>query len=647
MLRKLLLWGLCLVSLELEAQTVISLDSITVSSTRIPLKISETGRNISVITSEQIRQMPYTSLDELLQYIPGVEVQSRNAFGAQGDITMRGSTFTQVLLLIDGMKLNDPLTSHFNSYIPVAPDEIERIEVLRGAAAAQYGADAVGGVIHIITKGFSESKEEHTQVSGDLNLGEHSLILARQGFSYRKNGLYLGGGFNFSQSDGEQIPERSLGEDANLEAFRNFFDIKTVAASFGYAFDNGWNIRARSAYDYRDYSARFFYTSSPLDKSVETTRHFWNQLRVDKQGEKSQSDFQVVYKYNTDEFVFSPDFPSTNEHTTQFLNFNINHLQKINENLEIQGGIQADYRQIRSNDRGDHEDWHYGLYTSAIIRPGTRWNINPSIRVDYDQNYDWELTPQLNVSYILPGAIFRASAGRSIRAADYTERYVSNNLQNLSPGRNLGNPDLSAERSWSEEIGLDVYLKPRWILKTTGFFRQSSELVDFIQTNEEDIPRNQNLQDSANYFFAQNVSDVRTRGVELESWSAFSLGQDSELQVTLGYTFIKTTNDEDVISVYISSHARHLLTINLILNHKSLELALNGVYKVRNRQFAEGIGADLARAYNLWNFRLGYRIHQNFGLNFQIHNIWNEDYQDILGAQMPGRWVLGGIRFQL
>ena len=144
--------------------------------------------------------MSFTSIDDLLQFIPGIEVQSRNAFGAQGDITMRGATFTQVLILIDGLKLNDPLTAHFNSNIPVTPAEIYRIEVLRGAAAAMYGADAVGGVIHIQTKAFAKNLSDETEISGTLNYGEHALINARQGFAIKKDKLYVGGGFSMNQS---------------------------------------------------------------------------------------------------------------------------------------------------------------------------------------------------------------------------------------------------------------------------------------------------------------------------------------------------------------------------------------------------------------------------------------------------------------
>ncbi|MCB0586365.1 MAG: TonB-dependent receptor plug domain-containing protein, partial [Phaeodactylibacter sp.] len=253
----------------LSGQPLTDLDTIIVKTARIPLNSRETGRNISIIQGRNIQKMAFTSLDELLQYIPGIEVQSRNAFGAQGDISMRGATFSQVLVLVDGMKLNDPLTAHFNGYLPVTPAEIERIEVLRGAASAMYGADAVGGVINIITKGFGDSREEEQEVSGQVNYGEHRLVNAQQGFSVRKGRSYAGGGFSMNQSDGELIAEQVL-DNATLESYNNFFNLKTFGLSLGYRLSETWRIQARTAYDDRHFSARYFYTASPLDKSVET-----------------------------------------------------------------------------------------------------------------------------------------------------------------------------------------------------------------------------------------------------------------------------------------------------------------------------------------------------------------------------------------
>ncbi|MFK7937196.1 MAG: TonB-dependent receptor plug domain-containing protein [Saprospiraceae bacterium] len=623
------------------------MDTIQVKTTRIPLKIRETGRNITVLEARDIQQMAFTSLDDLFQFIPGIEVQARSAFGVQGDITMRGATFTQVQVLVNGMKLNDPLTGHFNSYIPVTPAEIERVEVLRGAAAAMYGADAVGGIINIITKNFATNQADVTSVEGAVNYGENRLVNAQQGFSVQKEKFFVGGGFMMNQSDGQMFSEQIIDEETTLEPYNTFFDIKTSGLSFGYRFNDRWNLQARTAYDYRDFAARYFYTTSPFDKSVETTRNWWNQVQLSNIGSNSQTDFQLAYRNGTDEFVFSPDFPSTNFHTTNFWNFNVNHRQIINDKLQLKFGGQIDHRAVESTDRGDHEDLHFGAYAMGVLRPNQQWNITTSLRLDYDENYNFEVTPQLNVAYLIPNGALRAAVGRSIRAADYTERYVSFNLQNLTPGRSLGNADLQAETAWSEEIGIDYSLTNSWQLKATAFARQSSDLIDYISTNEADIPNNANLQAGANYFFASNITNVQTNGLEFESWIRKRFSASSNLQWSLGYTYLNTTNNEDVISVYIASHARHLVNTNFILNVNNFDIAVNGLYKVRDARTAAGINANLAASYQVWNLRLGYNLTPQIGLNLQIHNLLDEEYQNILGARMPNRWVMGGLKFSL
>jgi len=644
--RILLLSFFVLTVFGLRAQISADLDTLMVQKERIPLRLAETGRNISVIEKEELMQMAFTSLDDLLQYIPGIEVQSRNAFGAQGDITMRGATFSQVLVLVDGMRLNDPLTAHFNSYIPVAPAEIARIEVLRGAAAAMYGADAVGGVINIITKSFDASYQQQNEISGAVNFGENRLVNAQQGFAIKKGNSFFSGGFSVNQSDGQLVEEQVL-DNTTLEAYRNYFDIKTLGFSFAQQFDAGWSLQARLGYDDRDFSARYFYTSSPSDKSVEQTQSWWNQLRLAKVGQNSSTDINLVYKNNTDQFVFSPDFASTNTHVTQLWNLNVNHLRKISDAFSLKTGFQLDSRAIESNDRGNHDDIHAGVYAMGVYQPDLRWNMTGSLRLDYDENYDLEFTPQVNISYVLPGVTFRASAGRSIRAANYTERFVSFNLVDLTPGRNLGNPDLMAERSWSEELGVDVQLTEQWKLRSTGFLRQSDNLIDYVETNANEIPNNQNLQDGANYFFARNISEVSTRGFELESWYRQSLGEDNWLIWSLGYTYLNTSNAEGIVSNYISSHARHLINTNLSFKYKSWEGALNGLYKQRNPRSAAPINADLAGEYMVWNTRVAYRLTPELALNVMVHNLFNVAYADILGARMPNRWIMAGVKFDL
>ena len=627
------------------------LDTIFVKSARVPTKTYETGRFVTILKQEQLTKQANLSVDDILRYVPGVEVQSRNAFGAQGDITMRGSTFTQVLVLVDGVRYNDPLTGHFNSYIPVPLIEVERIEILRGPAAAVYGPDAVGGVINVITKVFAENELDRDYQNAMLDVagGADNLL-------HLNGGYFLSDGrFKFSltgsrnSSDGQLIEERSFinnGDTTNLDAYRNYFNINNFAATISFPLGN-WTLTNRTAYDYRDFSARYFYTSSTFDKSVEEATALWNHLHLRRSSEKTRDQFDFAYKRSTDEFIFNPLFTGNN-HTMNFLNFQYNHQHIVNDSWNWNIGAQVDQRKIDSNDRGQHEDWHVGLYFTSLFRFDNNWTMNTSIRADYDENYDLEFSPQLNLAYQKTNWVFRSTIGRGIRAADYTERFVSNNLPGpLSAGRNLGNPNLDAEQSWSGEIGADVFPNRPFSISATGFIRISDRLVDYILTNESMISNNSNLAEGANYFYAQNVEDVTTTGLELVlNWNQ-SIGDNLKIRSSLGYTFLDTQNEGDIISVYISSHAKHALAFNAILEGKQWDLGLNGLMKVRNGRLATAIDSELEEQYQVWHLRFNYHLSDTFAAIGQIHNVFDEQYQDILGAKMPDRWLMGGVSWKL
>jgi len=113
---------------------------------------SQSARNVSVITAEMIKQMPVTTVQEALQYISGVDLRQRGPFGAQGDLTIMGSTFEQVLVLVNGIPMRDPQTGHNQMNLPVSLNQIAQIEVLMGSASRIYGANAMAGAINIVTK---------------------------------------------------------------------------------------------------------------------------------------------------------------------------------------------------------------------------------------------------------------------------------------------------------------------------------------------------------------------------------------------------------------------------------------------------------------------------------------------------------------
>ncbi|MEN7549838.1 TonB-dependent receptor [Rapidithrix thailandica] len=628
------------ISLWAQESPVMVLDSIEVATSRIGQTAIESGKHLSIIDAEEIAKLPVRSLDELFRYLPGVEVQSRGGFGVQSDLSIRGSTFSQVLVLIDGVRLNDPLTGHMNSNIPISPAEIERIEVLKGPGSSLFGSDAVGGIIHIITKTFSKQPSGKTYtVQGSGLYGEENLFSADLGGYWSNGKIKVGAGAMLNTSNGQSLPE---GDSRN-------FDVKTVSGSIGWTLSDHWDLMFRTAYDRRNFNAKYFYTRSTFDEAQEETTAWWNHLKLRHQNKTHSTDIDFTYKSNTDWYLFNPDFPPANEHTTRYLTYQVHHIRKLGANIKLATGVQADFRNIESNDRGDHHDWHGGVYSILLFQPVQNLHVNTSLRADHDQNYGWELSPQLNLSYQLNKQWqFRGGAGKSLRAADYTERYISTNLPGPLPaGRNIGNPNLHAERAWSTEAGVDFFPASGISLKMTGFWRFGKNLIDYQLTPGKEIPMHDHLQEEAEYLFANNLEEVQTKGLEWELGVYKRLSNQWNVQLNAGFILMSTQGDLDKVSKYVSNHARHLANWQLMLYHPKFEWGLNGMYKLRDKENAQALNSQLNPDYMVWNSQMSYFILQNISLTFQVVNLFDEEYSDILGATMPGRWWMGGVKIRL
>ena len=146
------------------------LPDIVVAAGRTPVEAQQAARLVSIITRTEIERAPAQSLNDLLRFTSAVDVRQRGPLGAQADISIRGGTFDQTLILLNGINITDPQTGHNNLNLPVDIESIEKIEILQGPAAKSFGPNAFNGAINIIT---GNSKPDHIRVSGMA--GQHSL----------------------------------------------------------------------------------------------------------------------------------------------------------------------------------------------------------------------------------------------------------------------------------------------------------------------------------------------------------------------------------------------------------------------------------------------------------------------------------------
>ena len=153
------------------------LDSITISSTRIELPFKKNSRTITLISSEIIQQSPATNLAELLQQEAGIDVRRQGVNGMQADLYIRGGSFDQTLLLIDGIKVEDPQTGHHTLNMALPLEVIERVEIIKGPAARVFGQNAFTGAINIVTKSKTDAVNSVSYKLGSYNQQQASGTL--------------------------------------------------------------------------------------------------------------------------------------------------------------------------------------------------------------------------------------------------------------------------------------------------------------------------------------------------------------------------------------------------------------------------------------------------------------------------------------
>ncbi|SFW28127.1 iron complex outermembrane recepter protein [Chitinophaga sancti] len=626
-----------LYALTLPAQDKINeLDAVTVTATVNPVVSSKTGRNLFVIKGEDIAKMPVHSIDEVLRFIPGVEVQSKGPMGAGSDIVIRGGTFQQVLVILDGMRVNDPNTGHFSSYIPINPAEIDHIEVLKGASSAIYGSDAVGGVIHIITKTFATNKHSvpTSQFTAGATGGAYGLFNANANAYYTTNKLAVNIGGQTNNADGQ--PQRGID---------GYFHLHTISGSASYQLSDNWKLSYRLSYDDRKFAAQNFYTTYASDTASEKLSTWWQQLNLQYRKNKNAFSLMAGYKNMNDHYVYNPVSIANDNRSKLYQSLAI-YEHTFNENISFVAGGQFQQKSIVSNDRGNHTVNQAAGFTSMTA---TIWNaltLSPALRLDWDERSGAELVPQLNASYKAGQFQIRGSAGKTIRNADFTERYNNNNKTLVTSGK-IGNPDLKAERSFSYEAGADYFGKYIRV-STTLFQRRYNDLIDWTTTSYDNMPYKHNLSPTGTYSLASNISKMVTSGVEGDLQFTKTYKEKHTVSATAGVTWLYSDIQEGQQSFYIASHARFLLNGMLSYRNQLFGVSVNGLYKVRDPQAVKGINGAVTKEYFVASVKADVFVIKNkLSLSVEADNVFNKNYADLTGAQMPGRWLMGGARITL
>ena len=215
----------------------------------------------------------------------------------------------------------------------------------------------------------------------------------------------------------------------------------------------------------------------------------------------------------------------------------------------------------------------------------------------------------------------RAAGGRAVRAPNYVERYF--NTVSPRPGGNLGNPDLVAERAWNAEAGADVSPARGVMLRATGFYRTTTDLIDYVRTTV----------DGEEVFFAQNVLGADAAGLETSASVIRQLGEDAVLHLSMGYTYTDVRIDPGAFAEgdfkYVLDHSPHLVQGRAALDVNLLRLSVEGLSKTRVAP-ADGFAVVHGRIGVVVPRRIGYI--GGLETYIEVRNIFDVQYAEVFGA---------------
>jgi len=385
-----------------------NLDSVIVNAQRIALPFSKNSRTITLITSAQINKSAATSVAELLQNYAGVDVRRRSLDGMQADLYIRGGSFDQTLLLIDGIPVEDAQTGHHLLNSLPAIETIERIEIIKGPAARIYGQNAFTGAINIITKRAKENATSLQSVTGSFN---HVIL-----------------GLQVSQSN-EKLAQIFQIKRNTSAGYRFNTDFKNNSALYKANFkikNLPFNILA--TYADRKFGANGFYANPAFKDQYEETQTSLIGLSSNFKKGRHTVDSKLYWKRNQDMYVFLRYNPSffRNFHITNKVGAAVN--STIASDKGITGfGLDVAKNYIVSNNLGTHSRYVVtGFLEHRFSFAEDKLDITPGVAVNYYSDFKFHAFPGIDLGYeITRNTRLYANLGYTYRVPTYTDLFYN------------------------------------------------------------------------------------------------------------------------------------------------------------------------------------------------------------------------------
>jgi len=457
------------------------LDAQVVSGRLYSDPVAAAAFNVTVLEQSDLQKLPVNNVIDALEYVSGIDVRKRGISGVQADVGIRGSTYEQTLVLLDGVRMNDPQTGHHNFDLPIAFEDIERIEIVKGPGAAQYGPSSNGGVINIV------SRKEIT-----TDTGRKAIInLQRGSYDYERYALSLAkteGPYSQFLSGNHTAADTYIRDEA-LDSRQGQGSYRVV--------HQGENTTTQVAFGYieKDFGAYRFYVPTEAQSRESTSqRHGYGiqQLRFANGG---QIEASVNWRNHFDSYRYTPT-SSASEHETEALQSKVTF-----SNGAFISGIEYSQENMDSNRDGQQGRHFASAFSNYKLAVGSNISLTGNVSfLDYDSDKQHWL-PVVGIDALISENIeVYANAGQSVRTPTLNDLY-------LNMSSNLGNPDLKLETTNSSEIGARLNSSDVNVAVSI-FYKDTKDAIDFTKTQTE--------VDNSSAYIARNYGKNETKGFDVE-----------------------------------------------------------------------------------------------------------------------------------
>lgn len=597
---------------------VMELEEVVITATRVPTLEREIGSSVTVITDEEIKAKGYTTAKEVLKGTLGLDVISNGGPGAQTSVFLRGANSYHTLILIDGMEVGDPsLVQRQFNLANLTVDNIERIEVVRGPQSVLYGADAMGGVINIITK--RGEKEPY-------------LYLGAEGGSYYTARQFAGVGaanewadfslaFSHIRTEGFSSADTDLGNTEN-DPWENF----TVSSRLGITptdwLDMGVSFRFHDGRT--DLDDGFFYQD--VEDYHEDKQEIFIRPHVQVTLFDGLWEQILAYGFTSHSRDYVDDPWADSEYDGRKHEVSWQHNLYLHKTNTLTLGFEYEQETLRSSSDDpfalpqDDSTYTYSLFAQDQIKLFDISYTTLGVRWDHHEEFGDHATFRVTQAIVIDktGTTVKGSVGTGFRAPSLYELYGP---PYFGP---VGNPNLDPEESIGWDVGVEQSLFDELITLGVTYFH--NEFDDLI-----------------NFFFGQgyvNVDDAETWGIE----SFIEVRPFKDLSTRVMYTYTHTDDDEGLPLLRRPMHKAGFNVCYKFLEERgtaNLDLLYVGERDDWNSSVGSRVEVD---DYVVVNLSGSFKVHKYVEVFARIENLFDQDYEEVFGYGTPGISAYGGVK---